>query len=260
VLFKYAKELTLTMLVAPSETAEFETFSDDPRMVLSMARRILHREGLDSQIAGHVSLRVPGEEAFWVNSFGYSDETLPEHVSKVGFDLKVLEPGTMAASPGINFHSNIYVARPEVNCIVHVHARNAVVLSSTNVPFAPYFVYGTLFHEDVAYFEDDPLLTPDVEGVEICAALGDKRVLMMKYHGALHVGSSVQEGVIDAVAFEMSCERQLAAMAVGGKPMDDGPARNYRKIYREVGFHNIMWEANCRRLRRSDPDLFDRLG
>ena len=38
------------------------TSESDPRFQIAAARRILHREGLDSQVGGHVSLRVPGED------------------------------------------------------------------------------------------------------------------------------------------------------------------------------------------------------
>jgi L-fuculose-phosphate aldolase len=244
------------LLATDSRPSESVSAPEDPPRILSLARRMLHREGLGSQIGGHVSLRARGEDAFWVNSLQYSDETLPEHISKVGFDLDVLVPGSMPASPGVNFHADIYRARPDVNCVVHVHAPNAVVLSSTDTPFGCYFVYGALFHEDVAYFQDDPLLTPDIEGEQICASLGSKSVLLMKYHGAVHVGDSVQETVVDAIAFELSCERQLAAMAVGGHPMEDNLCRSYRSTYRRVGFHDQMWSANCRRLQMSDPDLY----
>ena len=58
--------------------------TSSPHWRIAAARRMLYRAGLDSQIGGHVSLRVPGEDAFWVTPFQYFDETLPEHVSKVG--------------------------------------------------------------------------------------------------------------------------------------------------------------------------------
>ena len=56
---------------------------------IAVARRMLHRHGLNSQIGGHVSLRAPQEQAFYVTPFQYFDECLPEHVSKVWFDLQV---------------------------------------------------------------------------------------------------------------------------------------------------------------------------
>ena len=58
------------MSVTESERATKSVASEgDPRFQIAAARRILHREGLDSQVGGHVSLRAPGEEAFLVTPF-----------------------------------------------------------------------------------------------------------------------------------------------------------------------------------------------
>src|SRR3954466_14917574 len=144
----------------------------DPRFQIAAARRILHREGLDSQVGGHVSLRVPGQDAFLVTPFQYFDETLPEHVSKVGFDLRVIEPGTLPASPGINFHAAIYAARPDVHCVIHTHARNMSVLSTTGGPFAVDYAYAALLLDEVVPWTDDPNLVPSEEGELMVGVLG----------------------------------------------------------------------------------------
>ena len=237
-----------------------EHLLDDPKFRIAAARRMLHREGLDSQIGGHVSLRVPGENAFWVTPYQYFDETLPEHVSKVGFDLTVLEPGTLPASPGINFHASVMMARPDVNCVIHTHARNMSVLTTTGEPFGNYYTYAALFQDDVAYFRDDITLTPDEEGEAIAAALGDKRVALMSHHGSVHAGDTLERTVAEAIVFELCCGYQLAAMAVGGKPLDEETARTYRRAYLKNEFRELIWEANLRRIRRSDPDLFEAVG
>ena len=228
-----------------------------PHFQIAAARRMLYRAGLDSQVGGHVSLRVPGEQAFWVTPFQYFDETLPEHVSKVGFDLKVLEPGTLPASPGINFHASVMKARPDVNCVIHTHAKTISTLATTRRKFEVYYVYGSLFADLVAEFVDDPHLTPDQEGEAIAAAMGHNKVLLMPHHGSVHVGASLEFTTVEALVFNMACEYQLAAMAAGGKPMDPATARAYHDAYIQYGFREQMWQANFRRLRKSDPDLFD---
>lgn len=228
----------------------------DPLWRIAASRRMLHREGLDSQVGGHVSLRVPGEDAYWVTPFQYFDETLPEHVSKVGFDLTVLEPGTLPASPGINFHSSVYQARPDVNCVIHTHAFNMSVLSTTGAPFDLFYTYASLFHGDVGYFADDPGRTPDDEGDAIVAALGGGRVVMMSHHGSVHAGATLEQVTAEAIIFELCCRYQVAAMTIGGKPLDERIAGPYREAYLRSGFREQIWDANLRRLRRSDPDLF----
>ena len=60
---------------------------DDIRFRIAAARRILYREGCDSNVGGHVSARADGEDAFWVTGFEYFDQTTPDRVCKLGFDL-----------------------------------------------------------------------------------------------------------------------------------------------------------------------------
>lgn len=228
----------------------------DPRFQIAAARRILYREGLDSQVGGHVSLRVPGEDAFLVTPFQYFDETLPEHVSKVGFDMQVIEPGTLPASVGITFHASIYRARRDVNCVIHTHARNMSVLSTTDVPFGMYYDYAALLLDEVVPWVDDPNLVPSEEGELMVKALGERKALLMGHHGSLHVGDTLEHTTVEALVMELCAGYQLGAMAVGGRPLERQTAESYRTAYLKYGFREQVWIANYRRLRRSDPDLF----
>ncbi len=221
---------------------------DDIRHLIAASRRILYREGLDSQIGGHVSVRVHGDDAFWVTPYQYFDETLPEHVSKIGFDLDVREAGTIASSPGINFHAAVYEARPEINSIIHTHSRNVSTLTTTGEPFGMYYTYAGLFLDDIAFFEDDGVHTPDEEGPLIVKALGSKRALLMSHHGAVNVADTLEHCTVEAVLLELCAGYQLAAMAVGGKPLPDPIAATYRDAYLRHGFREQMWDANLRRL------------
>ena len=246
-------------LVETATSSRRVVSESDPRFQIAAARRILHREGLDSQVGGHVSLRVPSEDAFLVTPFQYFDETLPEHVSKVGFDLQVLEPATLPASVGIAFHASVYEARPDVNCVIHTHAKNMSVLTTTGVPFGMYYDYASLFLDDVAPWVDDPDLVPSEEGRQMAAALGSRRALLMGHHGSLHVGDTLEHTTMEALLLELCAGYQLAAMAVNGKPLDERTARSYRNAYLRYDFREQMWAANYRRLLRSDPDLFETL-
>ncbi len=230
----------------------------DPRFQIAAARRMLFRGGADSQVGGHVSLRAEGEDAFFVTPFEYMDETLPNHVVKVGFDLQVLEEGKFPASPGINFHADIYRARPDVNCVVHTHAKNATLLSTISRTLEPFQIYAAIFLDRVGFFVDDPSLTPDLEGKEIARSLGRNRALLISHHGIIHAGESVSMAVGDALLFELAAGYQLAAAAIGGKPMERATALTYQSLYDRIGFQNEVWRANLRRLEKSDPDLFAR--
>jgi len=77
---------------------------DDIRFKLAASRRILANNGCESRVAGHVSARAEGEDAFFVTPFEYFDETLPDRIVKVSFDLQVLE-GEWEPSPAVRFHA-----------------------------------------------------------------------------------------------------------------------------------------------------------
>jgi L-fuculose-phosphate aldolase len=227
---------------------------DDIRFRIAAARRILARNGCESAVAGHVSARAAdGEDAFWVSPFGYFDETLPDHVVKVGFDLKTRE-GDWEASPAVRFHAAFYQARPDAMSVIHTHSHYVSVFATTRRTIGNYNVVSVLFHEDQALYEDDGTHPPVDDGL-MTAALGGKRVLLIKNHGAIIVSQSLENATIEAAMLETAARYHLEAEAIGGTELAEVEVLRGREAYRKYFLPN-MWEANLRRLRRSDPDLF----
>jgi L-fuculose-phosphate aldolase len=222
----------------------------DIRFRIAAARRILYREGCDSNIGGHVSARARGEDAFWVTGLEYFDQTTPDRVCKLGFDLEA-RLGEMAFSPAVNFHARIYETRPDVEAIVHLHSHYVTVLSSTGRMIGMYDVAAVLFHDDQATFADDGV-KPHLEVVD---ALGQKRVVLMKNHGAIVVSQSLEQATIEAVMLERAARYHLECEAAGGTEIVEAEVRAGRRAYQKYFLPN-MWDANLERLRRSDPDLF----
>jgi L-fuculose-phosphate aldolase len=230
---------------------------DDIRFKIAAARRILARNGCESRVAGHVSARADGEDAFFVSPFEYFDETLPDRIVKVSMDLEVLE-GEWEVSPAIRFHAGFYRARPDVNSVIHTHSRSVSIFATTRRTIGMYNVVSVLFHEDQALYEDDGT-HPPVDPEPMCAALGDRRVLLIKNHGAIIVSQSLENATIEACMLEVAADYHLAAEAIGGSEFPDAEARRGREKYQKY-FLPQMWDANFRRLRKSDSDLFAFVG
>jgi L-fuculose-phosphate aldolase len=224
------------------------------RFRVAAARRILGREGCESGAAGHVSERVIGEDAFWVSAHGYFDEARPEWVTKLDFDLHVLE-GTPDVSRGTAFHATIYASRPDVNAIVHIHSQHLSVFVTTGRTVGMYNELSSLFYEEQALYEDDGIL-PRVDPVRIAQQLADKRVLLMKNHGAVIASVSLASATVEAIALERAARLDLEARAIGGSELPLGCVIPAKEAYRSIFVPNT-WQANLRRLHRSDPDLFD---
>jgi len=231
---------------------------DDIRFEIAAARRMLYREGCDSQTAGHVSARAAGEDAFWVTPFQYFDETLPEHVIKVSFDLEVLE-GQWVASPAIEFHAALYRARPDIGSVVHHHARHTALVASTGDVVRSYNLLAYLFFDDQALIFDDET-GGATEGERIVSAIGGRSVLLMHNHGCVVVGATLQEAAVKAVLLEHAARYHIEAVQVGGKELHD--EHRIRRYQAALGRYMVpeMWAAHTRRLRRSDPELFAAIG
>jgi L-fuculose-phosphate aldolase len=222
----------------------------DIRFRIAAARRILYREGCDSNVGGHVSARATDDDSFWVTGFEYFDQTTPDRVSRLGFDLTVRE-GEMTFSPAVNFHARIYETRPDVNAIVHLHSHYVSVLSSTGRTVGMYNVASVLFHDDQATYFDDGVKSH----LAVVDALGDKRVVLMKNHGAIVASQSLEDATIEAVMLEKCARYHVECEAIGGTEILEAEVVAGRAMYRKHFLPN-MWDANFERLRRSDPDLF----
>jgi L-fuculose-phosphate aldolase len=227
---------------------------DDIRFRIAASRRILHREGCDSNVGGHVSVRADDHvDAFWVTGFEYFDQTLPDGVCLMGFDLQA-RIGELKLSPAVNFHAAIYQRRPDVNAIVHLHSHYVSVLSSTGKEVGMYNVSSVLFHDEQATYFDDGKKSH----LAVVDALGDKRVVLMKNHGAIVASDSLEHATIEALTLEQCARFHLECEAAGGTEILHDEVVAGKAMYRKY-FLPHMWEANFERLRRSDPDLFDAL-
>ncbi|MBV9951262.1 MAG: class II aldolase/adducin family protein [Acidimicrobiia bacterium] len=225
--------------------------TSDIRFRIAAARRMLYRQGCDSNVGGHVSARAHGEDAFWVTGLEYFDQTTPDRVVQLGFELQP-RVGEMAFSPAVNFHAEIYRRRPDVEAIVHLHSHFVSVFSSTGRTIGMFNVVSVLFHEDQATFADDGV-RPHLDVVD---ALGDKRVVLMKNHGAIVASQSLEHATIEAIMLEEAARYHLECEAIGGTEIARAEVINGRAAYQKYFLPN-MWEANLERLRRSDPDLFE---
>ncbi len=229
---------------------------------LVLGHHILDREGQGLDIAGHVTARLPGTETFWSNRFRLGfDEAAPAELHEVGLKLKVLSgPGEI--SPALDLHAAVYARRPDVNAIVHTHAMNAMALSSIGVPLAMIDQQASIFFEDIAFFNEHHGVFLEGEGETdlIAAALGQNRAAILKNHGIVVVGTSVQEAVVGALVLEGAASVQVRAMAAGTlDPLPNEAARQSKSFLGQADIFNWKFDYHARRVLRERPDLREAL-
>jgi L-fuculose-phosphate aldolase len=186
------------------------------RQKLALTCRILFEGGHDSGLAGQITARADVPGTYYTQPFGHGfDEITEKNLLHVNEDLVTLD-GKGMPNPANRFHTWVYRARPDVNCIVHTHPRYAAALSMLEVPLVVSHMDLCPLYDDCAFLESWPgVPVGNEEGEIISAALGDKRAILLSHHGMLVAGKSVEEACVLALLLERAAHMQLVAMAAG---------------------------------------------
>lgn len=192
------------------------------RQKVALTCRILFDNGHDSGLAGQITARAETPGTFYTQRLGLGfDEIAEDNLLLVDEDLNV-QAGTGMPNPANRFHSWVYRARPDVNCIIHTHAVHTAALGMLEQPLVVSHMDNCVLYDQVAFVAKWPgIPVGNEEGELISSALGDKRALMLSHHGLLIAGTTVEEACVLAIAFERAARMQLLASAAGEiRPID----------------------------------------
>ncbi len=185
---------------------------------LAAAYRLFSRFGFDEGVAGHITARDPElTDHFWVNPFGMhfghikvSDLILVNHEGSVVNSDQPLNQAAFA------IHSQVHAARPDVVAAAHTHSTYGRAWSTLGRPLDPITQDVCAFYEDHAVFDDYTGVVLDLEeGKRIAHSLGDNKAVILRNHGLLTVGHSVDEAAWWFITMERSCQVQLLAESAG---------------------------------------------
>ncbi|MFF6995679.1 class II aldolase/adducin family protein [Streptomyces sp. NPDC008313] len=249
------------MLSAPPlfDTLEEERAHRKER--LAAALRIFGRFGFEEGNAGHVTARDPElEDHFWVNPFGLSFKHLSvSDLLLVDSEGRVVEGRYHVNRAAFAIHSQIHEARPDVVAAAHTHSTYGRALSALGELLEPLTQDVCAFYQDHALFDDyTGPVTELEEGRRLAEALGPHKALILRNHGLLTVGDTVDAAAWWFITMERSCQVQLLAKAAG--KVVHISHENALHTYREVGDDLIGW-MNFQPLydhaRRTETGLFD---
>lgn len=185
---------------------------------MAAAFRVFSRKGYTEGTAGHISVRDPVDpNTFWINPlgkhFGLIKASDLVHVDEDG---NILADGNQAAinAAGFAIHSAIHKARPDVHAAAHTHSVYGKAYSVFAKPLDMISQDVCTFYKSHAVYADFGGVAFDAkEGIEIAKALGNGKGAILKNHGLITVGGTVDEAAYLFTLMERSCECQLLAMA-----------------------------------------------
>jgi ribulose-5-phosphate 4-epimerase/fuculose-1-phosphate aldolase len=163
---------------------------------------------------GHMSCRLPGTQHLLINSGQSVRSALTaEDVIAIDLDGKPLQ-GEILPPMEFHLHAAIYRRRPDVNAVAHTHPLWSTLFSMAGETVQPVTMQAAVMGP-IQTFAKTASINQKPLAEELAEALGRHRVIMLRSHGAVTVGTDIIEAFALAVYLEETARRQYLARAIG---------------------------------------------
>ncbi|MFZ0840755.1 MAG: class II aldolase/adducin family protein [Xanthobacteraceae bacterium] len=209
---------------------------DDAKKKLILAGQVLVDAGQDDFTRGHISVRLPDDPGHFFmkpHSVGLDEITLA-NILTIDLAGNVVA-GTARRHSEVYIHSEVYKARPDVACVLHTHPPYAIALSASGSPLNCFSQPSALFYNSLGTYDDTiNLIRTSEMGIRVAQALGGGRGVLLKNHGIVVAGPSIEEVVISALMLENAAQIQMIVEAAGN-PGPEFPARDIAQLQHDIG-------------------------
>jgi HCOMODA/2-hydroxy-3-carboxy-muconic semialdehyde decarboxylase len=128
-------------------------------------------------------------------------------------------------------HGEIYQARPDIQSIVHSHSPSVIPFGLVHVPLEAMFHNAAFIAAGVPVFDigekfgaTDMLVSNQERGVALASVLGSKNIVLMRAHGSVACGPTLQTAVFRAVYTEINARIQHWTVALAAQAKSAGIA------------------------------------
>jgi HCOMODA/2-hydroxy-3-carboxy-muconic semialdehyde decarboxylase len=190
---------------------------------LVVANHILVNEGVLDGF-GHISVRDPANHArfFIARSMAPALVTLDDLV-QVDLDGVVHDARGRHTYVERFIHSEIFRARPDVMSIIHSHSPALIPFGVTGARLRPICHMSGFLGAQTPVYEirqhagenTDLLIRNQALGVSLAQCLGPANVALMRGHGSVTTGVSIQQAVFRAIYTESNARLQSEASRFG---------------------------------------------
>ena len=190
---------------------------------------ILFHEGL-VDYHGHVSARIPGTSSILIkpvlrphNQIAAKDIITVDMDEYMSANQAQWSPdqqqGRVIDAPvpprETMLHVAMYQARPDVASVVHTHQLIATSVGVGNVPIKPLYNQAAPFGPETPIFPDPKLITTIEDGNAVAACLGNRTAALLRGHGVVVVGESIDHAVTNTIYLERTAIMTVIARLVG---------------------------------------------
>ena len=189
-----------------------EPYSDEREQVVNTCLTLLER-GYLKATEGNISVRVKEENAFVItpSNYDYAKMTV-EDICVLDYKRNVLA-GAMKPSIESGMHAEVYMARPDVQSIIHTHQPYASALALIKMPIP------ALFDEQVRFLGRSVDIVPYApSGTQFLSSKVRKAIksgnnaFILQNHGVLVLGGDTEKAIHNMALLEKCALTYLLAL------------------------------------------------
>jgi ribulose-5-phosphate 4-epimerase/fuculose-1-phosphate aldolase len=248
----------MTSSIAPSTPQRFPPLDVTPKQELALLARVLHAEGYDDHLAGHITYKQ-GDGTFLVNPAGLAwDELCASDVSRIDAKGNQLD-GPWEISPAVQLHIVLHEHRDNAGVVVHNHPRWGTIWAGCHRIPPIYDQTSAMYAAPIAMDEryEGPV-ADTANATEVVRALGDADVALMVNHGVLVIGRDIGQAYTRASALEWRCRNAWHIEALGsGVPMRGEVVQLVGQMMDAGNAYEMYFAVMARRQIRRDPHVLD---
>jgi L-ribulose-5-phosphate 4-epimerase len=178
------------------------------------ACRILDEQGIMDEL-GHFSARLPKENLVLMNGKVSPGQATDDDIVTLDLQGNKID-GRIEPAKETPLHLSVYQRRADVTAIAHTHSPMIVALSIAGVQLRGMDNLGaTVFGTGAPLFEECGLVDTFDMGYRIVKTMGSSSMVVLKGHGNIVTGESVEECCVSAVWAEKAARLLHWAVQVG---------------------------------------------
>jgi L-fuculose-phosphate aldolase len=193
------------------------------KKILVEAAVICEMEGL-SDGYGHITVRVPGTDNILMTPQGSPGDTTVDNIITLNLQGEKIS-GQAKRNSEYPIHTCIYRVREDVQSIVHVHPPKSIAFSIAGKEIFPIRSSDINFSPSVPIFGEPGTHTyidSDELGNGMARVLGKGSAVLIRGHGIVTVGKSIETACLNAVNLEKLAGVQfMASMLLLSKAVKD---------------------------------------
>jgi carboxylesterase type B/ribulose-5-phosphate 4-epimerase/fuculose-1-phosphate aldolase len=229
------------------------------RQELACAFRILAETGFSENLAGHITMSLPGTDHLLINPWGkWWEELSASDLCEITADGEVVD-GPWDVTPAIHIHTELHRSRQDARVVVHNHPYYCTVLAAVGVLPEILHQTGSMFDGDLGFVHEYTGEIDEAElGRDLAERIGEKSVVVLANHGVIVTAPTIREAVYRSASFDRMCRLTYDTMLLGRDPLPIAPElrSGLKSSLLERGA-DVYWEGAVRMLLRTQPDVLD---